>query len=489
MDRVSNLPDEIRCHILSFLPTKQAALTSALSKSWRNLWKLVPNLDIDDSEFLHPEVGKGERDEIRQSFVDFVDGVLTLQGDSPIDKFSLKCITRVHPSCVNRWIRNVLQRGVSDLTLFTDFSSDDSEEEGYNLPEDMFSSRKLVQLKIRSENCVDWLWRRGVGSASLLPMLKTLDIDSDLIFCGKVELLLRSFPVLEELRLANTEWTDLDESISSAILRKLSLSINLSEDEEFGNPKSISFDTPSLLYLNYADLVAEDYPLVNMGKLFEARINLMLATEDQVKRVRAPNHDLLEGDIVLKFGNAVKLMNGIKNVQKLSLTADTLEVLSLCCESMPVFKNLKMLGIESEEGRGWQAMPVLLRNCPHLETLIIEGLLHYETDKCGDACDCISREDKGHSLTSCPVKMIEIQGFRGTVKEMTMIKHFLVYFPCLKEMKIYVAENGPTDLRFPQVSDLIEQLMEEYNKSSSCNVELLVSDILSEKWTAEGRIL
>ncbi|CAL9224401.1 unnamed protein product, partial [Arabidopsis halleri] len=52
---------------------------------------------------------------------------------------------------------------------------------------------------------------------------------------------------------------------------------------------------------------------------------------------------------------------------------------------MPVFKNLKSLSIMSEESRGWQAMPVLLRNCPHLETLVLEGLLHHVTDKCGDA--------------------------------------------------------------------------------------------------------
>ncbi|CAH2033754.1 unnamed protein product [Thlaspi arvense] len=65
------------------------------------------------------------------------------------------------------------------------------------------------------------------------------------------------------------------------------------------------------------------------------------------------------------------LMNGLQNVQKLSLNADTLEVLSLCCESMPVFNNLKFLGVTSQEGRGWQAMPALLRNCPHLETIAL----------------------------------------------------------------------------------------------------------------------
>lgn len=121
MDRISNLPDDLLCHVLSFLPTKNAALTWVLSKRWLNLWKLVPNLDIDDSVFLHPQDGnKGERQEIRQSFIDFVDRVLAMQADSPINNFSLKCITGIHPDTVNRWIRTVVSRtSVSSLkTIF-----------------------------------------------------------------------------------------------------------------------------------------------------------------------------------------------------------------------------------------------------------------------------------------------------------------------------------------------------------------------------------
>ncbi|CAL9224402.1 unnamed protein product, partial [Arabidopsis halleri] len=87
MDLLRNLPDELLCHILSFLTTKEAALTSVLSKRWRNLLAFVPNLDIEDNVFLYPEMGKCDRDDIRQLFMEFVDRVLALQGNSPIKKF------------------------------------------------------------------------------------------------------------------------------------------------------------------------------------------------------------------------------------------------------------------------------------------------------------------------------------------------------------------------------------------------------------------
>ncbi|EOA17931.1 hypothetical protein CARUB_v10006340mg, partial [Capsella rubella] len=154
-------------------------------------------------------------------------------------------------------------------------------------------------------------------------------------------------------------------------------------------------------------------------------------------------------------------------------------VLSICCESLPMFINLNSLTIKSDVSRGWQAMPALLRKCPHLETLVLEGLLHHVTDKCGDACDCVSREEKGRSLTSCLVKVLEIKGFKGRTKEMNLIKHFLNYFPCLKEMKIYA------EFKVTEVSEFMREIMmEQYNNSSSCNVQLLESDNLYEKWTA-----
>ncbi|KAL9281609.1 F-box/LRR-repeat protein [Arabidopsis thaliana] len=458
MDLLRNVPDELICHILSFLTTKEAAMTSVLSKRWRNLLAFVSTLHIDDSIFLHPEEGKRDRNEIRQSFLDFVGRILALQGNCPVKKVSIKFLFKLDSDRVDGWISNVLARGVSELDLSIDLCMD----EYFLLSSKRFESKNLVRLKLhrlcigQREKPVGWL-----AGEIFLPMLKTLELDyvgfyGDLLF-------LRALPALEELVIVDAFWftTFTDVTVSNPSLKTLTMSSNIYSG-------SISFDTPSLVYFSHFKYVAKDYPLVNMENLLEARINLGV-TEGQIRRAREPNNN---DEVVLRFPNVGKLMNGIRNVQCLDLSANTLEMLSLSCESMPVFKNLKSLSIKSAENRGWQAMPVLLRNCPHLETLVLEGLLHFVTDTCGDACDCVSREEKGRSLTSCPVKTLEIKEFHGKMEEMYMITHFLDYFPCLKELKIYIEGNDHTQR---EVSEVIAEKIKLYNKSSSCNVQLMVS--------------
>nr|VDC99561.1 unnamed protein product [Brassica rapa] len=470
MDRVSNLPDEVLCHILSFLTTKEAALTSILAKRWRNLLAFVPSLTIDDSVFLHPEEAKQNRQDIIQSFMNFVDRVLALQGNSPLKKFSLECATGADSERVDGWISSVLARGVSDLDLAITIDCD--EEDNYQLSPKCFECSTLVKLKINFG--IDLTL---VAGRVFLPLLKTLVLDT-LLFCpNEFEILLQALPSLEELVLTHIMWKARDVTVSSVSLKTLTI-------HSIVVLNTISFDTPSLLHFECSGYLASDYPLVNMGNLVDAQIDFLL-TQLHIKQLREPDLDWFDDQVVLPFSNrwnrglvirnVWNFFHGLRNARNLDLFPDTLEVLSMCSESMPVFNNLNSLTIRSDEVRGWQAMPALLSNCPHLETLVIKGLVHHVTDKCGDACCCISREDKGLSLTVCPVKEMKIHGFQGTMEEMAMIKHFLDYFPSLKEMEVYAEENNnPTQLGNHEVPKHVLEMFELYNKLSSCNVQLCI---------------
>ncbi|KAJ0042852.1 hypothetical protein Pint_19200 [Pistacia integerrima] len=52
-DRISELPDEILHHILSFMATKFAVQTSILSTRWRHLWKFISTIHFDSFPY-HP---------------------------------------------------------------------------------------------------------------------------------------------------------------------------------------------------------------------------------------------------------------------------------------------------------------------------------------------------------------------------------------------------------------------------------------------------
>lgn len=104
--------------------------------------------------------------------------------------------------------------------------------------------------------------------------------------------------------------------------------------------------------------------------------------------------------------------------------------------------------------------------------------MHCETDKCGDACDCISREDKGRSLRSCPVKKLKIKEFRGTNRELEMIEHFLKSFPCLTETEIYARDNGPTELKVRKDFERANERIKLYDELYTSHVNFLMAHSL-----------
>jgi hypothetical protein len=53
IDRISELPDPILEHILSFIPTKQTLQFSILSKRWQKVWALFPIPDFEQHLFVN----------------------------------------------------------------------------------------------------------------------------------------------------------------------------------------------------------------------------------------------------------------------------------------------------------------------------------------------------------------------------------------------------------------------------------------------------
>ncbi|XP_019082937.1 PREDICTED: F-box protein At3g59150-like isoform X2 [Camelina sativa] len=353
-DAISNLPDDLLCRILSSLSTKEAALTSVLSKRWSNLLLSIPIFDFDDTVFLNPQ--KGRRKNV--FFKAFVDRLLSLRVEtsSPVQRVSLKCRQGgVAPDCITKWILT---------TILLAFPS-------------------LQSLRIHESN----EWKFWNGSASSTRTLKSLVYRRDSDCCA---------------------------------------------------PKPcVSFDTPSLVYLEYTDVVADKYENLKLDSLVEAKIDFNL-TAFQI--MRKPNSSgFVSGDVTTFF-------KAIRNVKILCLSPDALEALYYRGKMIPVFNNLRSLSLGSDKPHGstfifWKLLPSMLNNSPNLETLIIKGLVHYVAKGWEDLRPisrlCFSWDDVSASFSSSAVEVLEITRYKGTCQEVNKMKHFLGKLSRLQMVKVH----------------------------------------------------
>ncbi|KAL1205219.1 F-box/LRR-repeat protein [Cardamine amara subsp. amara] len=444
-DLISSLPDEVLGKILSLLWTNRAASTSVLSKRWRHLLAFVDNLDLRDASGDH------------RFFCDFVDRTLALlRNSTTVKRFSLDCAFQHDDSRVDSWIRTVLERGFLELDLKT---------VGLHcIDTEFFTSNTLVKLTICDGFYPDGRLPPG---GVFFPALKTLSLVEVAFSCPQMYMdFISGCPVLEELSQHNDDDTyppPWNGVVSNPSIKRLTIHHNGPNHREECH-HGCWLLTPSLVYLDYSSYVAKQYD-VDFGSLEEARLDL-----------RSWERLIDDEDI---FGDVSNLVEGISNVKTLHLSSDSLEVFHLYCDTMPMFNNLLTLSFESDKEKGWQVVPLLLTNSPNLQTLVIKGLVHQVTDRCGDFCVCTPKrktkrkkmEERVCCLSTCQVKVLNISGYQGTCRELKQMRHFLGNLKCLETVNVSVKVNHLEDNDFSdRYLRITDALMNLPRVSSNCHI-------------------
>ncbi|XP_074326697.1 F-box/FBD/LRR-repeat protein At1g13570-like [Apium graveolens] len=149
IDRISSLPGKVIDHILERLPIHDAASTSVLSKTWRDLWGLYPNLVFDWVFFSRIVAHNDTLDEknLILEVTGIIDEIL-LGNRGPILKFHLSVPEDlpIHETRnMDLWIKNISNNGVRQLKLII------GPLLAYKMPSYLFSCSELTHLSLT--NC------------------------------------------------------------------------------------------------------------------------------------------------------------------------------------------------------------------------------------------------------------------------------------------------------------------------------------------------
>ncbi|XP_074326676.1 F-box/FBD/LRR-repeat protein At1g13570-like [Apium graveolens] len=197
IDRISSLPGNVIDNILERLPIHDAASTSVLSKTWRDLWDLYPNLVFDWVFFSRIVANNDTLDE--ENLISEVTGTINeilLGNPGPILKFHLSVpedLPLHETPNMDLWIKNISNNRVRQLKLIIGPLT------AYKIPSYLFSCSELTHLSLT--NCLLNPPLRFGGFCNLIDVtLENVIITGDMSFGTQLkELKLRFCSGIEHL--------------------------------------------------------------------------------------------------------------------------------------------------------------------------------------------------------------------------------------------------------------------------------------------------
>ncbi|KAK8630414.1 hypothetical protein V6N13_079210 [Hibiscus sabdariffa] len=418
IDHISDLPDSVLCHILSFLPTKMSVATSVLSKRWINLWTIVPALSFRSTE-------------ITTGFVDCVCKVLALSQAQTIHRFGLsfESMEKVDAQNISPWTSVAIKRNVQELELNLCTSSPIL----IVLPAHVFSCKTLVCLKLFGDIYLD------APANVCLPSLRILQVER--VHCsndGSLARLLSGCPILEDLIFEKSRYHLPVVDINGPSLKRITVKGPNTETDFY----KLLINAPMLETMKLLDLTRCSVQVGHLPNLVEAIIDL---------------HVLYEG------GSGV-LFKEIGKLKFLSLSDLTISSIRHRLQYFPTFCNLVCLEITTC-CELWYALIHLLRCADNLKALVfhINVPLYHLGRRCTERLPKTAPKCVTGSL-----KTLKLTGFCNQGCNWKFVQYVLKNAEVLKELKI------GTSLRLKNRCRYLKNLLRYPRASTACEIGFFI---------------
>ncbi|CAN0916830.1 F-box/FBD/LRR-repeat protein At1g13570 [Linum grandiflorum] len=433
-DRISSLPDEIRHHVLNFLPLKDAAKSSVLSTEWRNLWNYLPTLLFDDREIQLPSVSR----------------ILT-RHRGPLKEFSLSLSLSLSHSLNNLFIIDKIllllaPQAITSLTV--DFRDCDGYiQRLHQMPIlsaiSSFSQLETLRLSwckvypapVLFDNLTVLQLKRVVFPQAqwkfVCPLLTTLTLDGCISICsnyvGPAIVMIEEAPKLTYFYLAgdfsSLQFNSATPLLKQVVIRKTWLTWIVEWDLLKPNGALATVESLSIAGSFYEYLAADQYVECN-NKPWKKLRHLTLGDV----RLRAKCH----------AGTVLHMINSSPNLQQLTIQMDNFyyAVETKNSKDDKALEIMKSGGVDADAGSGFELL-----------------------------------------------KRIEVKEVRGSDDELSLISWLLNSSPALEQMKIRVCNEF---ISCNEVSQIVKSV-DGFRRASS-KAQITYTGLSSVRWTAFSRL-
>ncbi|CAI9113108.1 OLC1v1013649C1 [Oldenlandia corymbosa var. corymbosa] len=389
-DRISQLPDEMLCRVLSFLTLTEAGRTSVLSKRWKNVWTYTDDLEFDALSTSFEMLTVDEYvDEIlrgRPKFVNLVNKVLQTHRTLVLNKFTIHCaLDDSFQAELNKWLQYAFDKRVQKLEV-------NVSDTAQFVPGIYIFSCALLE-------------QRGWNSLKEL-MLARVSVSG-----ATLEFLLRDCKYLESLVVHYSKvLTTLQVCRPSLALQNLEI--------HFCPLKSLTVSNVNLISLKIATprtVVIKN----NVPKLAHIEILSTFYTLEDFGRF---------------------LSNSFSKLEVLTLILDSWLAREFD-RKLPQLLALKQLSLRLflyEEGLSISGLSSFFRASPNLEKCSIEMMYPFTITTPGRL------EDDFVNCTVPHLRVVEISGYRGHSIEMELVNYFLENAISLRKMIVDSRYKSPT---------------------------------------------